>query len=271
MLATIPVDLIDIGTRLRSISEAQVETLMNSIAEVGLLNPITAHASKVIRNGIAVDGYGIVAGAHRLEAVRRLGLVEIDANIVELGELHRQLAEVDENLAGTSLTPAERARFTQRRKDIYIALYPETRATKDGGEGRHKETRRQLGDELAPRFTADTAERTGQSERTIQRDAARGSAIPDDVLAKIRGTHLDKGVYLDALKHLSPEQQRKKVREDLKPPEPRSRKALAEAREKRIQAFVRAWERLATPEEQEEALSRIDRPVFDRGRTGRAA
>jgi hypothetical protein len=61
---------------------------------------------------------------------------------------------------------AERARFTQRRKDIYIALHPETR---HGGE----RASRQVGDLQTEtnRFTADTAVKTGQSERTVQRDA----------------------------------------------------------------------------------------------------
>jgi hypothetical protein len=33
------------------------------------------------------------------------------------------------------------------------------------GDGRHKETRRQFGDDIADRFTADTAAKTGQLER----------------------------------------------------------------------------------------------------------
>jgi len=55
------------------------------------------------------------------EGSLRLGLVEIEANIVELPELKRQLAECDENLAGPTLSKAERALFTQRRKEIYEA------------------------------------------------------------------------------------------------------------------------------------------------------
>jgi hypothetical protein len=90
---------------------------------------------------------------------------------------------VDENLCGTTLSPAEGALFTQRRKDIYEALHPETRATKDGGAGRNKETRRQLGDDtVAERFTADTAARTGQSERKVQRDAQRGESVDGEPL-----------------------------------------------------------------------------------------
>jgi len=68
--------------------------------------------------------------------------------------------------------PSERALFTQRRKEAYEALHPET---KHGAIGRGHEQSRQLGDsEKADRFTADTAARTGQSERSVQRDATRG-------------------------------------------------------------------------------------------------
>lgn len=76
---------------------------------------------------------------------------------------------------------AERALFTRRRKEIYEALHPET---KNGAAGNGREKVRQLGEATpADRFTADTARSTGQSERAIQRDAARGS-IGDDLAAQ---------------------------------------------------------------------------------------
>lgn len=60
-----------------------------------------------------------------------------------------------------------------RRKRIYEAMHPETKATSDGGGGRHNATRRQLGDDIADRFTSETAKVTGKSERSVQRDAQR--------------------------------------------------------------------------------------------------
>ncbi|OZB28217.1 hypothetical protein [Acidiphilium sp. 34-64-41] len=58
--------------------------------------------------------------------------------------------------------PSERALFTQRRKEAYEALHPETKH----GENQHTRSR-QLGDSSTDRFTADTATRTGQSERAL--------------------------------------------------------------------------------------------------------
>ncbi len=198
--------LIEPGTRLRSLTDATVERLMQSIADVGLLHPVCVYHRRVIRGGIAVDGFGIVAGAHRVEACKRLGWETIPAVITDADELHRQLAEVDENLCGTTLSPAERALFTQRRKDIYEALHPETR---NGGDRRSSD--RQVGELKNDRFTADTAARTGQSERKVQRDAQRGESVDPDVLAEIRGTDLDKGVIIDAIAKAPREEQRSRL------------------------------------------------------------
>ena len=64
----------------------------------------------------------------------------------------------------------ERALFTKRRKEAYEALHPETK----NGENQHTRVR-QVGEATsADRFTADTAAKTGQSERAVQRDAERG-------------------------------------------------------------------------------------------------
>lgn len=75
------------------------------------------------------------------------------------------MSECDENLCASSLTPAERAMFTARRKEAYEALHPETK------NGANQHTRvRQVGEgSEADRFTADTAAKTGESERTAGR------------------------------------------------------------------------------------------------------
>ncbi len=89
------------------------------------------------------------------------------------------------NIRGPSrartLTTAERALFIRRRKEIYEALYPETR---HGGD---RKSTRQIGDlndnEDAERFSLNTAKSTGISERSIQLDAHRGATLGDDLEA----------------------------------------------------------------------------------------
>jgi len=51
----------------------------------------------------------------------------------------------------------------------------------------------------AERFTKDTAAKTGQSERTIQRDARRGETTR---IEEIEGTCLDTGAEMDAVRQL---------------------------------------------------------------------
>lgn len=62
-----------------------------------------------------------------------------------------------------------------------MRLHPETAH----GTNQHSSSR-QVGDSSeTPRFTADTAARTGQSERAVQRDAERGEKVSDDALGRI--------------------------------------------------------------------------------------
>jgi ParB family chromosome partitioning protein len=125
---SIPVDLIESGRRLRELDEGHIKSLSKSILDVGLLNPITVYPRKVIVAGISEDGFGLVAGGHRLAAYKPIGYDEIPACIVEMSELERQIAECDENLCAPKLTPVDLARFTQRRKEAYEALHGPAKA-----------------------------------------------------------------------------------------------------------------------------------------------
>lgn len=208
MQAAIQVDLIDNGQRLRDISEATVASLINSIGDVGLLNPITVFPKKVLRAGNWIEGYGLIAGLHRKTAYERLGLVEIEANILDLPDLERQIAECDENLCAPQLTPADRAMFTKRRKEAYEALHPHAR---HGGDRKSDQV-----DKLSTRsFAEDQAAVTGVDARTVRRDAERGEKVCDEALNLIRGTRFDTGAYLDRLKSLTPEEQVRAVKEDV--------------------------------------------------------
>lgn len=271
MLATIRIDMIEDGQRLRGISEAQVEALMNSIGDVGLLNPITVYPRKLLKGGEWVDGYGLVAGLHRKAACERLGLVEIEANVLDMDDLDRLIAECDENLCATQLSPSERARFTARRKDAYEAKHPET---KHGGDRKSDQVAN-----LATRsFAEDQAAATGQSERVVQRDAERGQKVLPEVLDMIRGTKLDTGVYLDKLKAMPGSDQFKAAQRDLahlraldrERLRPKSMKVAdiplddEAAKERQVATLMAAWNK-ASAEARREFLDRIEEPVFDRG------
>ena len=191
----IALDQIKIPAGRRAVDPGAVTRLKQSIADFGLQHSITVAKRD--------DAFVLVAGAHRVAAYRELGMERISANVIELTSLQARLLELDENLARNNFTPAERKSATARRKAIYEELHPEARPTAEGGEDRRKETRRQLGDEtVAERFTKQTAEATGLSERTVQRDAQHGRALGAETLDKIARSSLDSEGEIGALAKL---------------------------------------------------------------------
>ena len=86
-----------------------------------------------------------------------------------------RLMEIDENPVRAELSPAERAAHHAERKKIYEREFPQTRhVTERGGPGRGNKTPAK---KSAVSCTAEAAEKTGTSERTVRREVARG-AIP---------------------------------------------------------------------------------------------
>lgn len=190
----------------RPLITADVDKLAASIEAVGLIQPITVRKTVVI-NGIAEQGYQIVAGHHRVAACRALGWQEIDAVVVDAPEhLSAELIEIDENLVRSELTASQRSHYTKRRKQIWEALNP-------GGIQVAQVDPPEIGYKKPPAqeqgFAAATAAVTGESKPTINRHIARADALGDD-LPRVVGTSLDKGVELDALAKL-PEPERKEL------------------------------------------------------------
>lgn len=195
----IPLRFIDVGKRLRRLKAAKLIHIKESLADRGQLQAIIVKPTE--------DGrYALLAGNYRKAAAQKIGWETIRAEVREgLSEDESLLIEIDENLKRNDLSPAERAKHTHERKKIFEHIHPETKPTKKGGPGRGKQTRRQIDDESAgvhksaERFTKDTAAKTGQSERTIQRDARRGETKR---IEEIEGTCLDTGAEIDAVRQL---------------------------------------------------------------------
>lgn len=184
----------------RKVVETKMAGLVESIREIGIINPLRVRPISVYENGRPSEGWEITAGAHRFEAACRLNLKEVPCAIVSDDDLHAELAMIDENLCRAELSPAEAALQTTRRKEIYEALHPEAR------HGANQHTR---SSQFANSYADDQAAKTGVHASTVRRDAARGEALGED-LAAIAGTALDKGVELDALAKM-PEPERKQI------------------------------------------------------------
>lgn len=262
-MASLPIDQITIRSDARAVDAATVSAIADSIGEVGLINPIRVRKTD--------GGWEVVAGVHRLEAHKQLGLVEIEAVEADDDDLMAELAMIDENLCRAELSPSDRARYTARRKAIYEDLHPETEHGANlMGAGVAK-----LATPETPRFTAVTAKVTGTSERVVQRDAERGEKVLFEVLDLIRGTPLDTGVYLDKLKRLPGSEQYVVAKRDLafeRSKERQARKIVRvadapldheEAIERQVAALMALWNKTG-PEARNEFLARIDTPVFDR-------
>ena len=156
----IPITEIKIIPGRRKAVPSHIAELAKSIADVGLLNPITVN-----------EDHTLIAGLHRLEAAKLLNWTEIDCTICDIDSTRAELAEIDENVIRRPLSDMELNRALTRRKELYEALYPETIARNRPG---HVSNHQGSSDKLSPEpkvksFVEDTAEKLGVSTRTIER------------------------------------------------------------------------------------------------------
>lgn len=215
---------IETGDRLRAVDPAKVSAIKVSVAEIGLRTPITVSATQVGDEW----RHRLVAGAHRLEALRQLGEEYAECFVMEGDPDDALLWEIDENFARAELTDAQRADHHVRREEILKRkglVRPQGRPGKDA--------------KSAPLSYADQAAASlGVSKRTVQQDLARGKKIDAEVLAEVAGTSLDKGVVLDELARTPAEEQRAKLAEIT------LRRQEAERTRKEAEAATRATDRV---------------------------
>lgn len=258
--------LIAIRRDARKVDEAALRGLVSSIAELGVINPLRVRPARRMVDGVETDAYEVTAGVHRLKAARKLGLATVPCIVVQDDDLHAELAMIDENLMRAELSPADRAASTARRKAIYLELHPETA---HGGDRKTD----QVANFATRSFVEETADATGKAARTVRLDAERGEKISERALQMVRGSHLDKGQYLDKLKALPADDQAAKVERDLRAPVAQRKPVKiadeplsdVESQERQVAALMAAWNR-ASAEARQEFLLRIDAPVFDHSR-----
>ena len=177
----------------RAIDPEYVNRLAESIAEVGLLNPITVAVDEV--------GHILIAGAHRLAAVRQLGWDEVACVVSDAEGLRAELATIDENLIRNELTKLEQGEALERRDEILTELGERAKV----GQGRPKEN----GDNLSPlKTTEDIAKEVGLGKKTAKRRKAVIRKISKKTRDAIRKTDAaDNQKELEKLAKLTAEQQ----------------------------------------------------------------
>lgn len=103
--------------RLRAVSEDIAEALATSIAQRGLINPVT------VRGPDAEGRYEIVCGAHRLRAHQLLGRETIAAMVVEADGYDAILMEIAENTVRNDLSKLDRAMHIVRWREVWEQKY----------------------------------------------------------------------------------------------------------------------------------------------------
>ena len=215
MSQTVQIADIIIEKRKLPLRERTLESLKESIKEVGLLFPPLVRKTD--------KGLKLVAGAHRIEAARQLGFKTI---AVEIEREHAAddkwagVAEIDENLIRRTLSKVDRAKIIGVRFKL-------------------------VGKKLGDQFARETAKQTGASQREVKRDLNRAVDLGEKTLNKIKGTSLDTGPELDALRRL-PKSTRKRLIDAAAKGEEVS--AVTGAKKNRI---INAWNRAANDERQE--------------------
>ncbi len=105
------VEDVKIRIRLRASNKENIRDIAESIKDIGLISPIT------------VDTEGnLIAGFHRLQAHKLLGIAEIPVIISNQKDLKARLQEIDENLKRAELTAIEKSIHIEERESILQQL-----------------------------------------------------------------------------------------------------------------------------------------------------
>ena len=179
--------------RARRLKPGVVTQIVDSIAQIGLRQPVTLTKDLGCK-------CRLIAGLHRIEAFKTLRRATIPSVILDgCSALEAEEIELRENLDRAELSPAEKTMHFARLKIISEEKYKLTGASVmvPRAEGATKSK--------ASNTAKILAQQTGRSAQSIERGSLWAASIPR--LSEIVGTSLDKGVEMEALAKLPPEQQ----------------------------------------------------------------
>lgn len=200
---------IKVGENRREIDESTVINLVKSIRDTGrgvkgegLINPISINKSK-----------RLIAGAHRLEACRRLGWDEIECTIMDIDGLRGELAEIDENLIRHNLNHIDEGEQLLRKKEIYEILYPGTKAGAAQAAGMNRAIGNNVADTASATskksFVTDTAEKMQIDPRTVRRKIQMAKNLTPEVKAIVKEHSISEKASEKLARIKEPEKQKK--------------------------------------------------------------
>ena len=230
-------DFIKIGPRHRELREEQVSSLVQSIAKIGLKTPIT------VRQATPEDDMLLVAGAHRLEACKRLFMDEIEAFVIENDdEKAARMWEIAENLHRAELTALERSEHVSEwirlaeQKAAHLSSQLATKGPFKSGEKAHR---------------PESGVRAAARELNIDKDdahrAVKVASLSHAAKEAARETGLDdnRSALLDAADKKTEEQQADRIRQIAR--EKEMRRQLRQQKpedpaERQLMALHKAWD-----------------------------
>ena len=174
---------INVGQRARPVDEDHAQAIAASMAERGLINPITLRRTPNANNGLTP--LTLVAGGHRLRGGQINKWDEIDALVVGADAIEAQLLELSENLYRNELSALDRAIFVLK----YRELWEEKHGKINSKGGRPKKQ-----DHDDPVFcggrdlSEQVQERLGFGPATYKRVTRIGQNLHPELRAALRGT-----------------------------------------------------------------------------------
>ena len=168
-------DQIEVGDRMRRVSDAGVENLMLMAEDTGITTPI--HCRKVGSTDVLIDG------AHRLALAKKLDLPDIAVLVMECRADEARAMEASNNLGAARMTPLQHVVFVASWKRDYYALHPDRKPGVFKGN-RHSE--KVVGDFMS--LTKTMAEASGITERQAHRVLADGEALSPAEIALLDGS-----------------------------------------------------------------------------------
>lgn len=240
----------------RPINEDAMPSLMASIKEIGLQYPVTVREVDFWHDeelGDQDGAYVLVAGAHRLEACKRLGMFHIDANVETWDQDTARMWEISENLHRAELKALEKDEQIEEWRKLHVSKVAKIAPPSGGDQPKERGIRK-------------TAETLGIHRKEVH-NAMRVASLPEEAKRAARETGLDdnRSALLEAVNSDDPVRSlRERATRKSEPKVAADPLDDALASERQVARLMDAWN-AAGPDARQEFLLRIDAPVFDRG------
>ena len=198
----ITIDDIDIPENRREVNSASVKRLADSIDKIGLRHPITVREKG--------DRYILVAGRHRIEAYKKMGIEHIPATIVKMTNDDARLWEIAENLHRAELTKLERddniAEWIKITERLQSSQDAKNESRRDDGRGHRPEgginaAAKALG---IDKDDAYRAVKISDGLTDESKDAIRGTKIENNRKAMLEIASVEPEMQRDAIKAYKP-------------------------------------------------------------------